>query len=174
MEHWNQSRLDFCEKVKSEDLTSFKLNFKEVSQVPTSTIANYETKKSGPILSEQYKRLELSQGQLGTIRPHHKELSQESLPTDSNSNDEAYENFYNTIFVAAKLLISRGRRNNCRRCWNVECEHLYQVFLRNPQGEATRSAVFALVSHLDKNRKIAGSRLSTTLTSHTPVGWHGI
>ena len=64
-----------------------------------------------------------------------------------------HQDFCNTIFATAKLSIPLGRRNNYRPCWNSECEHLYQVFLRAPQSKATITAASVLLSHLDKKRK---------------------
>ena len=58
--------------------------------------------------------LELPQGQLGNIRPHHKP-SNSTLPSpDSGFIDGAYQDFLNTIFAAAKPSILRCFRSNYR------------------------------------------------------------
>ena len=58
-------------------------------------------------------------------------LSQELPPPGSSCFDEAYQDFCNTILVAAKISITRGRRNNYRSCREKKCEYLYQVFFRH-------------------------------------------
>ena len=80
-------------------------------------------------------------------------LSKELPSPDSSCIDEAYQGFCNTIFAAAKLSIPCGSRNNYTLCWDAEYEHLYQVFLWALQGEATSSAAFVLLSHLDEKPK---------------------
>ena len=87
---------------------------------------------------------------LGTVWPHHKPAKKLPSP-DYSFIYEAYQDFRNTIF--AKLSIPHGRRNNYRPCWDAECEHLYQVFLRAPKGKATSLVASALLSHFDKKRK---------------------
>ena len=79
------------------------------------------------------------------------QLSQE-LPS-LDSIDMAYQDFCNAIYAAAKLPIPPGRRNNYRPCWDAECEHLNQIFLRASHSKATSLAASTLLSHLDEKRK---------------------
>ena len=161
----------------SVDLNSSELDRRTLEKFPKSQhrlslIA--ASKNLAPVPSEPHKRWNFRKTNwelYGLITNH---LSQELPSPDSSSIDEPNQDFRNTIFATAKLLIPRGRRSNYGPCRDAECEHFYQVFLQAPQGEGTSSAVSTLLNHLDEKRKDCWSERSITSTSRTPVGWHGI
>ena len=135
----------------SEDLNSSKLDRHTLKKFPRSQhqpSLTAASKNLAPVPSDPYKGWnfrKINRKLYGLITNW---LSQELPSPDSSSIDEAYQDFCNTIFAAAKLSISRGSTNDYRPCWDAKCQHLYQVFLLFPQGEATSSSAFALLSHL--------------------------
>ena len=80
------------------------------------------------------------------------------MPPDSLDVDAAYQDFCNTLNKAAKKTILRGYRNNYVPCWDAECESLYKTFLQSPQGDDSSLAATALLSKLDRKRRIEWSK----------------
>ena len=97
--------------------------------------------------------MELSKGQLELYSLTTDRFAQDLPSPDSCCVDEAYQEFCNAIFAAAKTSIPRGRRNNYRPCWDAECETLYQTFLEASLGEASSTAASALLARLDDKRR---------------------
>ena len=97
------------------------------------------------------------------------------LPSpDSKCVNEAHQDFYYTILQTAKRFIPCGRRNNFRLCWDVEYESLDQNFLKALSGEVSNKVTSYMLAQIDEKRRGYWSELSIPLTSHSPVGWHGI
>ena len=103
-------------------------------------------------------------------------LAQDLPSPDTCCVDEAYQEFCNTIFAAAKASVPRGRRNNYRPCWDAECEDLYQTFLGASPGEASSTAASALLARLDEKRKERWSEAVNTIdfTHSSRLAWNTI
>ena len=87
---------------------------------------------------------------------------------------QAYQCFCKAISAVAKKCIQRGRRNNRIRCWDAECQNLYQTFLQYPEGhESSRDATTALPARLNrKQRDRRSEALQNINFSHSSrVAW---
>ena len=102
------------------------------------------------------------------------QLAEGFLSPDTGYVDEAYHDFRNTIIAVAKRSMPRRRRKNYRPCWDAECEQLYQIFLRAPQGEATNIAASTLLARLDDKRRERWSEVVNAIDfTHTSrLAWN--
>ena len=75
------------------------------------------------------------------------------VPPYSPDVDQAYQDFCNATSSVIKRSIPRGRRNNHISCWDAECESLYQVFLRSPDGNNSSKAATNPLTRLDRKRR---------------------
>ena len=91
------------------------------------------------------------------------QLAKSLLPPDTSDVDWAYQDFCNAISTAAKKYIPRGQRNDHIRCWDAECENLYQMFLQSPEGCDSSRAASALLSWLDRKRRDRWSEAVQTI-----------
>ena len=90
-------------------------------------------------------------------------LAKTLLPSDSSDVDQAYQDFCNAIYKAAKKSIPRGRRINRIPWWDAECEKLYQTFLRSPEGSDSSRAATALLTRIDRKRRDRWSETVRTI-----------
>ena len=61
--------------------------------------------------------------------------------------------------------IPHGRRINRIPCWDVECEKLYQTFLRSSEESNSSRAATALLTGLTENGETDGLKLFGPSTS---------
>ncbi|KAJ8411107.1 hypothetical protein AAFF_G00181420 [Aldrovandia affinis] len=97
--------------------------------------------------------MEFPKGQLETFRLLTNKSTRHLPSPNTNSVDEAYQDFCSVLVKAAKKSIPRGRRNSYKPCWDAECENLYCAFLRAPAGTESSRAATALLSRLGRRRQ---------------------
>ena len=71
----------------------------------------------------------------------------------SRCMDETYQDFCSSISQAAKISISRGRRNNYRPCWVAECESFYQKLFKAPWSKESNKDSSDLFAQIDEKRR---------------------
>ena len=153
----------------SADLDSLQLDRRTSGKLPKfqhRPLLIMVSKNLTPVPSEPYRRWNFRKANWEQYSLITNKLSQDLLPPDTSSVDEAYEDFCSTIFAAAEISITRGRKNNYRPRWDEECE----------QDRVKQPARLHQPCFLDltKNEKIACLKLSISSTSRTPGGWNGI